>query len=314
MRDTDFDVVVVGDLNADIILQGDVEPAWGQVEKLVDEGYVRLGGSSSIFAHGAARLGLRVAFIGKIGDDALGHMCLDELNAVGVDTSGVVVDPKLRSGFGVALAKGTDRAILTYLGSIAELTLDDINWDIVRNAQHMHTGAFFLLKKLMRDYALLARRAKQHGLTVSLDTNYDPLQQWYTFGALQAVDWFMPNENELKLITGKNGIPVALESLKDTGVVVKRGTDGASLYHAGQVLSVDAYLVDAVDATGAGDSFDAGFIYGLSQGYSLIHCLQWGAAAGALSTRQAGGTAAQPTTEEVRTFLAQANANRGHTS
>src|SRR5690349_21899163 len=109
MENRDFDVVVVGDLNADLLLSGDVTPAFGQVEKLIDDATLTLGSSSAIFACGAARLGLRVAFVGKVGDDEFGRFVAGELAARGVDTSGVVVDPTIKTGLTVILSRGDDR-------------------------------------------------------------------------------------------------------------------------------------------------------------------------------------------------------------
>lgn len=82
-----FDLVVVGDVNADLVLSGDVTPVFGQVEKLLDDASLVIGGSATIFACGAARLGLRVAFVGKVGDDVFGHFMLDALNRRGIDTT-----------------------------------------------------------------------------------------------------------------------------------------------------------------------------------------------------------------------------------
>lgn len=111
-----IDVVVVGELNADLILTGEVAPQFGQAEKLVDDATLTLGSSSAIFACGVARLGLRVAFIGKIGNDEFGRFVKGYLENRGVDTSGVVVDEGIKTGLSVILSRGNDRAILTYSG------------------------------------------------------------------------------------------------------------------------------------------------------------------------------------------------------
>src|SRR5512139_1181094 len=112
MTDRDFDIVVVGELNADLILRGDVTPAFGQVEKIIDEATLTIGSSSAIFACGAARLGLRTAFIGKAGNDEFGRFMLRELQQRGIDTRGVVIDPNLPTGLSVILSRPFDRAIL----------------------------------------------------------------------------------------------------------------------------------------------------------------------------------------------------------
>ena len=123
----DFDLVVVGDLNADLILRGDVEPAFGQVEKLIDDATLTLGSSSAIFACGAARLGLHVALVGKVGDDEFGRFIVREMSERGVNTQGVVVDPRVKTGLTVILSRGNDRAMLTYSGSIGALRFAEID-------------------------------------------------------------------------------------------------------------------------------------------------------------------------------------------
>src|SRR5512136_3446616 len=127
MTKRDFDILVVGELNADLILRGDVVPAFGQVEQIVDDATLTIGSSSAIFACGAAQLGLRVAFIGKAGDDEFGRFMLRELQQRGIDTSGIVIDPRLPTGLSVILSRPSDRAILTHLGSIAALRCDEID-------------------------------------------------------------------------------------------------------------------------------------------------------------------------------------------
>src|SRR5512138_1580685 len=123
IRDTNkpFDLIVIGKINPDLILRGDVIPAFGQVEQLIDDATLTIGSSSAIFACGAARLGLRVAFVGKIGDDVFGQFMRDQLAARGVDVAGIVVDSAIRTGLSIILSRGADRAILTYSGSIAAL-------------------------------------------------------------------------------------------------------------------------------------------------------------------------------------------------
>src|SRR5580765_836229 len=113
-----FDVVVVGEINADLILKGDVTPAFGQVEQIVDDATLTIGSSSAIFACGAARLGLRVAFIGIVGDDVFGQFMRRQLAEHSVDVSGIIVDGAIRTGLSVILSRGVDRAILTYAGAI----------------------------------------------------------------------------------------------------------------------------------------------------------------------------------------------------
>src|SRR5476649_2377603 len=174
----DFDVIVVGDLNADLILGGDVVPAFGQVEKLLESATLVLGGSSAIFACGAARLGLRVAFISKVGDDVFGQFVCHELEAHQIDTTGIVIDPSAKTGLTVVLSRSADRAILTYPGAFASLQYNGIDLEFLTRARHLHMGGYFLLDALRPDIPRLFDLAHAHDLTVSLDTNYDPKGQW----------------------------------------------------------------------------------------------------------------------------------------
>ena len=145
---TDFDVIVVGELNADLILRGDVTPAFGQAEQLVEAATLALGSSSAIFACGAARLGLRVAFVGKVGDDEFGRFVLRELDRHGVNIDNVAIDPAVSTGLSVILSRPDDRAILTHLGSIAALRFEEIDLTRLSRARHLHLGSYFLLDAL----------------------------------------------------------------------------------------------------------------------------------------------------------------------
>jgi sugar/nucleoside kinase (ribokinase family) len=306
MTDRDFDVVVVGELNADLILRGDVTPAFGQVEKIIDDATLTIGSSSAIFACGAARLGLRVAFIGKAGDDEFGRFILRELTQRGIDTSGVVIDPHIPTGLSVILSRPADRAILTHLGSIAALRFDEIDLALLSRARHLHLGSYYLLDALRPDVPRLLDEAKARGLTISIDTNYDPTEQW-TGGlreTLQRVDVFLPNETELLAITHEDSIEAGLDRFAGIpAVAVKLGARGAIARRGSQIVQTDSIPVNVVDTTGAGDSFDAGFVYAYLAGQNLQQALHFACVCGSLSTRAAGGTGAQATLAEVRQFI-----------
>ncbi|MEN9934496.1 MAG: hypothetical protein RLZZ387_1075 [Chloroflexota bacterium] len=297
-----YDILVLGELNADLILRGDVEPAWGQAEKLVEDASFVLGSSSAIFACGAARLGLRVAFAGVVGDDLVGRFCRERLAAAGVDTAGVVVDSAQRTGMTVILQKPGDRAMLTHLGAIAALSPGHIAPDLLARARHLHVGSYWLQTALQPGLPELFARARRHGATTSLDTNWDPSGRWEGLDALLAeTDVLLPNEAEACGIAGVDRWEEALERLaaRVPTVVVKRGGDGAAAARGAERAEVSAPRVEVVDAVGAGDSFDAGFVCGALAGWPLKRCLRLAVACGALSTRAAGGTAAQPTMAEA---------------
>jgi len=299
----DFDLLVVGDLNADLILCGDVEPAFGQVEKLIDDATLTLGSSSAIFACGAARLGLRVTLVGKVGDDEFGRFIVSEMNARGVSTEGVVTDPQVKTGLTVIFSRGNDRAMLTYSGSIGALRFAEIDRTLIARARHLHVGCYFLLDALRPDIPALFDMAHASGLTVSLDTNYDPTEKWDggLADVLRRTDVFLPNETELHAIAGIADTEAALKWLASGGamVAVKCGARGAMARCRNKRASAQALAVDVVDTTGAGDTFDAGFIYGYLAGWELARALRLGCVCGSLSVRAAGGTTAQPTLAEA---------------
>lgn len=302
-----FDVVVVGELNPDLILSGNVLPEFNQVEKLVEQATLTIGSSSAIFACGAAKLGLRVAFIGKVGSDLFGEFMRQSLEKYGIDISGIVVDKQLPTGISVILTTRNDRAILTYPGTIPELEYTEINQEVIHQARHLHVGSFFIQSALQPEIARLFEDAHCGGLSISLDTNFDPLGKWDLGKGelLNKTNLFLPNAVECQGIAKKSNLEQAIDFLqsKVDYLGVKLGKEGAILCHASRKYSTKALDVMVADTVGAGDSFDAGFVYGYLAGWDPEQVLRMAVVCGSLSTRQAGGTAAQPTLEEALLYL-----------
>jgi sugar/nucleoside kinase (ribokinase family) len=302
-----FDLIVPGEINPDLILNGNVIPEFGQVEKLVDSASLTIGSSSVIFACGAARLGLKVAFVGICGDDVFGHFMLDEMTSRDVDISAIRIDPNKKTGLSVILSKANDRAILTHPGTISDLRAEDVTDEILGSARHLHVASYFLQTSLQPGLPNLFHRAHVLGLSTSLDTNWDPSERWSGVNDLLALaDVFMPNENEAKAIASARTVGQALKSLgkRTSTIAVKRGADGALARRDEETASVRALCCDeVVDTVGAGDSFDAGLICGFLKGWSLEKILWLASVCGSLSTRAAGGTAAQPTLEEALQYV-----------
>ncbi len=288
-----FDLLVVGDCNPDLLVLGsDVVPEFGQREKLVDTARLVVGGSAAIAACGAARLGLDTAFIGAIGRDLLGTFMLDALADRGVDVSGCGADPDRPTGITVALVRGADRAILTAPGAIPALTASAVDRDLLRASRHLHVASFHLLDGLRPGLEALVAEAHEAGLSVSLDPQGDPGGGDTALLARVAaqVDVLFVNERE----------DAALDSGGCPLVVVKRGARGALARTPDETFEAAPPPVEAVDATGAGDSFDAGFLAARLAGEGLGPALALACACGGLSTRALGGTAAQPTMAEAR--------------
>jgi ribokinase len=290
-----LDLLVVGDVNADLVLRGgDLVPAFGQREQLVDEASLVLGGSGAIVAAGAARLGLRVAMAGCVGDDALGRAMLEALDGVDVSAVRVVSES---TGVSVGLARPGDRAVLTALGALAQFRAEDVPDALLASARWVHVASPFLQPAL--DVAAIAARAAG---TTSLDPGWDPREEWRLDWA--GFDVLLPNGQEAQRLAGEDDVDVAAQRLAAKGptVVVKRGAEGALAVGGGDVIRVAAPFIEPVDATGAGDSFDAGFLAARLAGEGLSAALALGCACGALSTKAAGGTAGQPTLAEAQSF------------
>ncbi len=309
----DFDLLVLGDANPDLVLSGDqVEPAFGQAERLVDHATLTIGGSGAILACGAARLGLRVAFAGVVGDDLFGAFMREQLAARGVDIGGVLVDPSRPTGVTVVLSGPEDRAILTSLGTIGDLRASLIDPGTLASTRHVHVSSYFLQQGLATELPEIFDRVHRAGATTSVDPNWDPSGGWDggLMDLLPQVDVFLPNEMEALRLAHISDIDEAVTRLRARApfVVIKRGDRGALGARTGELVEVPAVPTRVVDATGAGDSFDAGFLTAFLSGEPLDLSLRIANACGALSTRSSGGTDSQPTMDEVLAALERGSA------
>lgn len=300
-----FDILVLGDANPDLVLSGEsVVPAFGQAERLVDEGRLVIGGSGAIFACGAAKLGLRVAFAAVVGDDMFGRYMCDQLQAHGVDISGVAVLPERSTGVTVVLSGSHDRAMLTFAGTIGDLRRSVIDVDLLGRTRHIHVSSYFLQRALAPELPDLFREARAGEATTSLDPNWDPSGTWDSglTALLPEIDVFLPNEVEALSLARISVVEDAIARLRSSGVgtvVVKTAAQGAVGAQASDLITVPALPTQVVDSTGAGDSFDAGFLAGFLGGEPLRRCLEIGNACGSLSTQGIGGTSTQPTMVEA---------------
>ncbi len=302
-------VLAIGELNVDLILQGyERFPELGK-EVLVRDSILTLGSSSAICAVGLARLGDAVSFLGKVGHDTWGDFCRARLAEEGIDTSRVIVDERLKTGITTSITGERDRALVTYLGAIRELRASDIAPAVFEGFDHLHTAAYFMQAGLRPGCARLMEEAHARGLTTSLDPGFDPEGRWERdlVDTLRFVDVFFPNETELSGITGETDPERGLRRLANgrTLVVAKLGAAGAMALDGENLVCVPSLPLRPVDTTGAGDSFDAGFLHRWLAGSGIEEALRYGTACGALSTRALGGTSSQPREPEVEEFLRQ---------
>lgn len=300
-----YDVLVAGELNVDLILNRLQKfPEMGK--EVIAEGMtLTLGSSSAIFASNLSVLGTSVTFAGALARDSFGDLILASLRAKGVATDDIVFTDTCSTGASVALNVGEDRAMVTYPGAMSLFSLDHIPNHLFEKCRHLHVSSIFLSTALKRDVYRLFKVAKDHGMTTSLDPQWDPYEQWAIDfpELLRDVDVFLPNESEICAITGMTDPDAAAEELRKFAnvLVVKHGRKGASLWHGDRHLFQPAFLNNnVVDSIGAGDSFDAGFIHGFIQGKDLANSLEFAAVTGAVNTTRAGGTTAFGSLDEVR--------------
>jgi sugar/nucleoside kinase (ribokinase family) len=321
-------LLVVGELNADIVVQLDEAPRFDDFEHVVPRTDIVLGSSSAIMACGAARMSVPTSLVSVVGDDLLGRFVVDELRSRAVDTSAVRVDAGVPTGTSTILTlPDGDRSILTALGTIGRVRVADVPTALLADSAHVHVGSFFLQEALRRDLPALYRECRARGVSTSVDPNLDPAGEWGAglVDVLPEVDVFFCNEREAAAISGSSDVEAACawfaERLPASAqVVVKRGSRGAVVAVCGGGRVTATYAAspgsDAgsgsrgvetghepgfgiVDTVGAGDSLAAGYLAARLRGLPVEQQLQVGVRNGTASTRAAGGTAGQLTWEQA---------------
>lgn len=301
------DVIVIGELNVDIILNRIGQfPEIGK-EILAESMNLTLGSSSAIFASNLSTLGTSVAFIGKIGNDGFASVVLDSLNSKDIDTSHIIQSDTLNTGATIVLNYDQDRAMVTYPGAMEDLKLEDIDFSFLATARHLHFSSIFLQPGIRESLPSMFAKAKSLGLTTSLDPQWDPSEKWeVNLGELlPTLDIFMPNRTEFQLLTGADSLEEGIEKIRriapDITLIIKDGANGAYAWKSGKFIHQPASLnTEIVDCIGAGDSFNAGLIHAFINRLPLEKCLESGALTGAVSTTRAGGTGAFESIEGVR--------------
>lgn len=291
-----YDVSVIGELNLDLILYGLPGELILEHEHLAKDLSITLGSSSAIFAHNLASLGNKVGFSSCIGSDPFGEICLKRLGESGVDLSRVRRMAGKTTGLTVILAERKQRYILTYPGTMYEMSERELDLSYVFNAKHLHVSSYFLQKSLRASLIEIFRNAKNAGLTTSLDTNDDPENRWSSEIQLllKYTDILLPNEREACKLAQVNDLERAADMLSEKVpvLVVKRGSQGAFVRASKNKFVDFPPVVDMADPIGAGDSFDAGFIHQYIRGAKIEDCLKFANIVGALSVTKPGGTEA----------------------
>jgi sugar/nucleoside kinase (ribokinase family) len=302
-----WDAFIYGDVNVDIVIPG-VEhfPKPGQ-EDVVDIMNTYVGGGAALFTLGLGKLGLYPVFQGTIGDDCYGKFILDELKEKHVDNSLLKISDINKTGISISFTNEKDRSFLTYRGTNDEINLDSIQIEQVKEAKHIHVTSYAGSKNHQQYLNLLKKVKEDNDTTVSLDVGWDDTGEWYQgiYELFPYIDVLFMNETEAIHYGRKQS---AMEAITDFSkhcnlVVAKLGKEGSIAISDGKVYEAKPYQVTAVDTTGAGDSFNAGFIFGFIKGKTIMECLKYGNGCGALSVTAYGGNTAFPTEEILIEFM-----------
>jgi ribokinase len=297
------DVMVVGDLFQELVMSGFASWPARAGEELFAERFCReIGGGAAITACGLAKLGAKVGVVGVVGETD-GQWLTDRLESRGVNTSAVQRSSREPTAVTVSISCATDRTFLTYMGANRELpaTLQQIaSRGEFAKARHVHLA----FAPEPAEAGNLFMELVALGCTLSVDVGWHPewLSNTGSREALRNVNIFFPNEPEAALMTGETEPRRILQAFKKMGlrtVALKLGQAGAGLLSDGTITFCEPITVQSVDTTGAGDCFDAGFLFAWLRGDDPQNCLRAGTVCGALSTRCLGGIAGFPTIADM---------------
>jgi ribokinase len=301
-------VVTVGELFIDEILSDfHTLPSLGE-ESFARKFHRELGGGAAITACALARLGVGVTVIGVVGQED-GGWVIRRLNSFGVDSSAIEFHPNEPTGLTVSASTREDRAFFSYYGAnerLLQILRKPAALALMSKSRLVH---FACAPDGQLD-AGLVQTLRRRRCRISLDVQSH--MSWLTkpdsLSILRSCDIFFPNEREAEWTSGVTGTHCILRTLREKGlrgVGLKLGGKGAALLWRRQEFLTDPYSVDTVDTTGAGDCFNAGFIYAWLRGDPPQRRLEIANMCGALSTRELGGISAFPNAHELEKFEAR---------
>lgn len=274
---------------------------------LFEELEIHTGGCANNTAIALARLGISAGAMGKVGSDAFGDLILQTLTDNDVNTAGMQQDANSSTSFTfVAVASDGERTFYHYIGANGELCEVDLNWEIIKSTKILHiAGALVMPRFDGAPMANVLQDAKALGITTSLDTAYDATGKWMETlePCLHHVDIFIPSIVEAQYLTDLSEYREITQFLRNNygihTIVIKMGENGSYASTPEAEYLAPAYPVNAVDATGAGDAYAAGFLAGTIMGWDLKATAELASATGAACVTAIGTTAGIQNLEET---------------
>ena len=308
-----IDVACIGILVADVIAKPvDKVPGAGLLER-VDSIETFSGGCAMNAGIDMAKIGIKTALIGKIGNDSFGVFLKNELIKYGVDVAGVAVDEKTQTSASVVLSSTNgERSFLHCVGANGTFCFDDVNFDVIKDSKIVFVAGTMLMDTFDgMDCAKTLKKAKEMGKMTVLDTAWDSKNRWMNLlePCLEYVDVFMPSVEEASKLAGTDDLDKIADCFFDKGVkhvVIKNGKHGAYIRETkdSKPVYLPTYTKEkVVDTTGAGDSFCAGFLTGLAKGFSFEECGKLANAVGTFCVMAKGASTGIKSYEEIREYM-----------
>ncbi len=304
------DVACLGIVVADLVTKpvGNL-PEAGRLA-LVKNIQLHTGGCATNTGFALAKLGLKVAVLGKVGKDGLGDFIVQQAQSMGVETTGLIQAINTNTSATIVMvSKEGERTFLHSLGANGKYCLDNIDFALVKKYKILHYAGGFLLPKLDgKPIASLLKKARSSGIVTSLDTAWDARDRWLKVlePALSHLDIFLPSIEEARMISGRKTPEKITSFLLQYGIKLiglKMGGKGCFLRGQGKEgIYIPAFPVKPRDTTGAGDAWVAGFLAGFIKGWSLEKIGRFANAIGALSTLSFGATEGVRSMEESLKF------------
>lgn len=290
-------IIVVGSINMDLVTSTNRIPAVGETV-IGDAFHTTPGGKGANQAMAAARLGAEVTMVGAVGDDAFGEAAMNNLKQQGIGTDAIRIVEGCSTGIAAITVSDGDNSIIVVTGANHSITptVIEAQEEILKNSNMLLVQLEIPLDSVIRAVQL----AKKHNIRTIL--NPAPIQP-LPMELLEMVDYLTPNEHEQTLLfASTDGSVKQLERLKEKCIVTK-GSKGVMLYQNGEEILIPGVEVEAVDTTGAGDSFNGALAFALCQGKSVEEACRFANVVGAISVTKFGAQAGMPTMEEVEGFL-----------